>query len=191
MGLGPSSTRSILKSTAKLFASGSGLAFRGWNYITTSITFDPIALSSLTDLDGSVYLNREYGVTLVDGTWLAKKLFFQKISVMPVPLKVRGIGASKNKSGDFAFTTIYIPGIDEKGHKVYMSINCELHLVDGLKTNMLVGNDVLCIEGFAINLSTSSAFIHSCGVKIDINARQNSEFLRRKALVSASTIVPL
>ena len=54
---------------------------------------------------------------------------------------------------------------------------------------MLVGNDVLCTEGFAINLSNSSAFIHSCGVKIVINARQRSEFLKHRALASASTNV--
>ena len=189
-GSGLSSARPILKSTAKLSAPGSGLAFRGWSYVTTSITFDPTALPSLTDPDGSVCLDTGCGVTLVDRAWLARKLPFQKISVMPVPLKVRGIGASKHESRDFALTTIYIPGIDEKGREVYASISCELHLVDGLKANMLVGNDVLCTEGFAINLSTSSALIHSCGVKIDINARQHSKFLRRRALASAPTIVP-
>lgn len=119
-----------------------------------------------------------------------KKLFFQKINVMPVPLKVRGIGVSKHESRDFAFTTIYIPSIDKKSHKVYVSISCKLHLVDRLKANMLVSNNVLCIEGFAINLSTSSALIHSCDVKIDINARHHSEFLRQRTLASTPTIVP-
>lgn len=109
---------------------------------------------------------------------------------MPVLLKVRGIGASKHESGDLALTTIYIPGFDGNGREVYASITCELHLVDGLKANMLVGNDVLCTEGFAINLSSSSALIHSCGVSIDINARQHSKFLRHRALASASTIIP-
>ncbi len=90
---------------------------------------------------------------------------------MPVLLKVRSIGASKHKLKNFALTTIYIPGIDERGQEVYASISCKLHLVNGLKANMLVGNDVLYTEGFAINLSTFFALIHSCGVKIDINAR--------------------
>lgn len=90
---------------------------------------------------------------------------------MPVSLKVRGIGDSKHKSGDFALASIYIPGIDKKSREVYTSISCELHLVDGLKVNMLVYNDVLCTEGFAINLSTTSALIHRCSMKININAR--------------------
>ena len=85
--------------------------------------------------------------------------------------------------------TLYIPGTDEKGREVYASITCELHLVDGLKANMLVENDVLCTEGFAVNLYNSSALIHSCSVRIIITARQHSEFLRHRALVSASTII--
>lgn len=118
-----------------------------------------------------------------------KKLSSQKITTIPIPLKVRGIGASKHELGDFALTTIYIPRIDEKGREVYASISCELHLVDILKANMLVSNNVFCIEGFAINLSTSSALIHSYGLKIDINARQYSEFLRHRALASTPTII--
>lgn len=109
---------------------------------------------------------------------------------MPVPLKVRGIGASKHKSGHFALTTLYIPGTNKKGREVYASITCKLHLVDGLKANMLVGNDVLCTEGFAVNLYNSFALIQSCGVRININTRQHSEFLGHRALASASTIIP-
>ena len=187
---GLSSAKPILKSIAKLPTPGSGLAFKSWSYVTTFITFDPTALLSLTDPDSSVCLDTGCGVTLVDKAWLARKLLSQKISAMPVPLKVRDIGTLKHKSEDFALTTIYIPGIDEKGREVYASISCKLHLVDGLKANMLVSNNVLCTEGFAINLSTSSTLIHSCGMKIDINTRQHSEFLRQRALASATTIVP-
>lgn len=70
---------------------------------------------------------------------------------MPVPFKIRGISTSKHKSENFALTTVYISCFDKNGHEVYTSITCKLHLVDGLKANMLVGNDVLCIKGFAIN----------------------------------------
>lgn len=126
----------------------------------------------------------------MDRDWLTKKLPLQKISTILVLLKVRGIGASKHESRNFVLMMIYIPGINEKGCEVYASISYELHLVDGLKVNMLVGNDVLCIESFAIKLSTSSTLIHSCSVKININARQYSEFLRHKTLASTSTIMP-
>lgn len=111
----PSSPRPILCSAAKMSAPGSVLAFRGWSYATTSITFDPALLPAISDPDTSVCLDTGCGVSLVDKTWLAKKHPSQKISTMPVPLKVRGIGASRHESDEFALTALYIPGLDQEG----------------------------------------------------------------------------
>lgn len=145
---------------------------------------------SPTDLDGFVCLDTGCGVTLVDRNWLAMKLPSKKISTMPVPLKVMGIGVSKHELRYFALTTLYFPGTNEKGREVYASITYELHLVDRLKANILVENDIFCIESFSVNLYNYSALIHSCRVKINISARQHSEFLKHRALTSASTIIP-
>lgn len=97
---------------------------------------------------------------------------------MLVPLKVKSISASNYKSGDFALTTIYMLSNEEQSCEIYASINGNLYLIDGLKANMLVSNNMLYIEGFIINLFNSSTLIHSCGVKIDINAKQHLKFLR-------------
>lgn len=86
--------------------------------------------------------------------------------------------------------TIYIPNIDKRGCKFYVSISYELYLVNGLKANMLVTNDVLCKKGFAINFSICSVLIHSCSIRIDVSARQHSEFFRQKILASSSTLMP-
>lgn len=104
---------------------------------------------------------------------------------MPISLKIKGISALGHKSKNFLLTTIYILDINKRVRKVYISISFKLYLINGLKANILVGNNVFCTESFAINLSTSSALIYSCGVKIDINAKQHSEFLRNKALTKA------
>lgn len=184
------SARLILKSAAKLSTPSSSLAFTGWKYVTTSITLDPVALLSPTNPNGSVCLDTRYTVTVVDRNWHANKLFSQKISIMPVLLKLKGIGASKHKLEDFVLTMVYIPGIDKKDREVYVSISCKLHFVGKLKVNMLVGNYMFYTKGFTINLSTSSIFIDSCDIKIDINARQYSKLLRHRALASTSTILP-
>lgn len=188
-GSDPPSPRPILCSAAKLSTPGSSLAFRGWSYATTSITFDPALLPAISNPDTSICLDTGCGVSLVDKTWLAKKHPSQKISTMPVPLKVRGIGASRHESKEFALTTLYIPGLDREGSEVYTCIKCELHLVEGLKANMLIGNDILCTEGFTINLASISAHISSCGVTIVINARNHLQFLRRNVLANATTFI--
>lgn len=93
---------------------------------------------------------------------------------MPVPLKVRDIGASRHELGEFALTALYMPRLDQRGSKVYACVQCELHVVDGLKANMLIGNNVLRTEGFMINLASNSTQILSSGVTIVINARSHS-----------------
>lgn len=73
---------------------------------------------------------------------------------------------------------------------MYASIKCELHLVDGLQANILVGNDILSPEGFVININKNRVFIGSYKVTIPINAKQRGRFLRRKLLASGDNVVP-
>lgn len=107
-----------------------------------------------------------------------------------MPLKVRSIGASKHKSGEFALTMLYIPGLNQEGLEVYTCIKYELHPVEDLKANMLIGNNVFYTEGFSINLANASAYILSCKVDIIISARYHSEFLKCKVLANAAIFIP-
>lgn len=86
--------------------------------------------------------------------------------------------------------TIYISDIDKKVCEVYASISYKLHLIDRLKANILISNNVLYTKSFAINFFTSSIFLYSWGLKIDINTRQYSKIMRWKTLANSSTIVP-
>ena len=185
----PPFSRPILRSTAKLSTPGSGLAFRGWSYATTSITFDSAILPAISDPDTSVCLNTGCRVSLVDKAWLAKKHPSQKINTMPVPLKVRGIGASRHESGEFALTAFYMLGLDRESSEVYACVQCELHLVNGLKANILIRNNVLCTKGFTINLANASAHILSCGVTIVISARNHLQFLKRNVLTNITIFI--
>ena len=108
-----------------------------------------------------------------------------------MPLKVKGIGTSRHKSEEFALTVFNIPGLDREGSEVYACIKYELHLVEGLKRNILIGNNILCIEGFTINLARSSAHILSYGVAIVINARNHLQFLRQNILANATKFILL
>lgn len=88
---------------------------------------------------------------------------------MPVPLKIKGIGTLRHKSGEFALITIYVSSVNKNGRKVYMSITYKLHLVNRLKVNIPMSNDILYIEAFTINFSISSILLHTCGVRINIS----------------------
>lgn len=104
-------------------------------------------------------------------------------------LKVREIGASKHKSGEFAALSLYFPGKNSTGQLVYASLTCEIHLVEDLKANLLIGNDIMSLEGFVIDVKGKNALIGSCGVTVPIDARQREQFLTRKLLASQETVL--
>ncbi len=180
----------IIASKAVHQSFGSGLAFRGWTYATATVTLAPDHLPPDSNLESTAYLDTGCGVTLVDKGWLAKYLPAQKISTMSTPLKVRGIGASKHESGEFAVLSLYFPGKDNAGQLVYASLTCKIHLVEDLRANLLIGNDIMSPEGFVIDVKGKKALISSCEVTVPIDARQRGQFLARKLLTNQETIIP-
>ncbi len=168
----------------------SGLAFRGWTYATATVTLAPDHLPPDSNLKSTACLDTGYGVTLVDKNWLTKNLPTQKISTMSTPLKVRGIGASKHESREFAALSLYFPEKNNAGQLVYASITCEIHLVEDLRANLLIGNNIMFPEDFVIDVKGKKALIGSCKVTIPINARQHAQFLARKLLTNQETVVP-
>lgn len=186
----PASPIPIVESKAMTPSLGSGLAFWGWTYAIASITLVPQLFSLDLDPVATACLDTGCGVTLIDKAWLLSHLPHQKISIISTSLNVRGIRTSKHKSAQFAALFLYFPGKNETGQRVYASIKCELHLVNGLQANILVRNNILSSEGFMINLNKNRAFIGSYGVTIPINARQRKQFIRRKLFASDDNVVP-
>ena len=186
----PASPIPIIESKTIIPLLGSGLAFQGWTYVTASVTLVPQLIPPDSDPAATACPDTDCGVTLVDKAWLLSHLPHQKISTMSTLTNIRGIGTSKHESAQFAALSLYFPGEDQAGQQVYASIRCELHLVDGLRANILVGNNILSPEGFAININKNRALIRSCGVTIPINAKQRGQFFRRKLLASDENVVP-
>lgn len=86
---------------------GLGLAFQGWTYTTTLITFILEYLLSDANSDSIAYLNTKCKVLPVDKTWLLKRLPIQKINTMLIPLRIKGIRSSKHKSKEYATLFLY------------------------------------------------------------------------------------
>ena len=109
---------------------------------------------------------------------------------MSTPLKVRGIGASRHESDKFAALSLYFSGKDDARKLVYALLRCEIHLVEGLRANLLIGNDIILPENFVIDIEKKTTLIGSCRVIVPISTRQRGQFLTRKLLTSKSTVVP-
>lgn len=129
------------------------------------------------------------GITFVDKNRLLRQLLNQKIKEMSTPLKVRGIRASKYKSTQFAELFFFLPGENNREQKVYASFKYKLHLIESLRANMLISNDIIASESFVLNIGLGHAVVGSCGVKITIKARQKGQFLRKKLFAENNGIV--
>jgi phytoene dehydrogenase-like protein len=88
---------------------------------------------------------------------------------MAKPLTVRGIAENAHSTRDYAIVTIRIPGVDTKtGELAEAVVTRELHIVDDLRANILVGIDVMTPEDMDLEISVKSLKIGSCNVKANI-----------------------
>lgn len=158
--------------------------------MTTMVALQLAEIFDNPDASWFCCLDTGYGVTLVDRTWLLQKLPIVKLSKMSTLLKVRGIGSSKNESDEFALTALFFIGKDTARRVVFTYTDCKLHLVDGLKANMLIGNDIIGPEEISIDIAGQTAFISSCGVRISIDAKQRGQVVRRKVLSASPVVLP-
>ena len=104
-------------------------------------------------------------------------------------MKVRDISASKHESLEFAALSLYFPGKNDVGNLVYASLQCEIHLVKGLRANLLIGNNIMSPKAMVINPKKKTALIGVCGVIIDVNTKQRGQFLAKRLLTSQESII--
>lgn len=161
----------VIKSTASTKAVGSGYAFRDWNYATVIVCLTLGEIPLHTDVTSLCCLDTGCSVILVDLAWLFKKAPTEKILKIATPLKVRGIGASRHESDEFVSMSLYFSGVNSANRPAYAHVHKELHLVNGLKANLLVGNNILAAERVIIDLANKSAMISSCQMTISVAAR--------------------
>lgn len=128
------------------------------------MTLVPSVIRDYTSPAKSCCFDTGCGVTLVDYFWLAQQLLNQKISKMAVLLKVRRIGSTKHNSDDFVSVPLYFLGRDKNKQLVYAQIDRKLHLVDGLKADILIGNNIIGLQRISINIAKKTALVASCGV---------------------------
>lgn len=181
----PKSAHTIVQSKVQASQLGDGNGFRSWNYLEAVIQFFPSASTST-----SVCLDTGCGSTLADKDWIMSQIPRSEIKSMANPLHVRGIGAATHLSKDYIHVPFYFPGTNNDGKPVLAEIRREVHLVEGLKAKMLVGNDILVPEGFVLDLSNKAATISSCDTKIRISLKPRGQFISKRVLAAKDLVIP-
>ena len=154
------------------------------------MTLDLYYLPQDFDPKSTACLDMGYRVTLVDKSWLLRHVSRQKVSRMSTPLKVRRIGVLRHKSEEYIARFLYFLEIDSIGKPVYILLRCEIHLVEGLRANLSIENDIISLENFIIDIEKKTMLIGSCGIIVSISVRQRKQFLIRKLLTCELTVIP-
>lgn len=105
-------------------------------------------------------------------------------------MKIRRIGTSKHKSAQFMEISLFLLEESDKRQKVYVSMRCELQLVEDFRANILIGNDIFASESFMVDVGLGHTLVGSCGVKITIKARQIDQFLQGRLLAEKDEVIP-
>ena len=85
---------------------------------------------------------------------------------------------------------MYFSGKNNVGDLVYASLQYEIYLIEGLRANLLIGNDIMSPEAMVIDLGKMTALIGACRVTINVDAKQRGQFLAKRLLTSQESVIP-
>ncbi len=135
------------------------------------------------------YLDTGCSVTLVDRAFLNGNYPDLPIREMASPITVRGLGSNKHETSEYIVTSLYFPSQDAD---MVMLAPREIHIVNNLKANLLIGIDIMVPEKIDILASQSKAVIGSCGMIIPIEVRTRAgRAILHPVYIKKSITVPL
>lgn len=127
----------------------------------------------------------------MDRAWLLEKVPMEKNLKMATSLKIKGIRSSRHKSDEFVSMSLYFSTTDLTNCLAYTYIYQKLYIVERLKANLLISNNILAIKRVIIDLASKSAMISSCQMTISVAARPRGYLVQKKVLVNKSLTISL
>jgi hypothetical protein len=158
-----------------------GYTFRGRRYAQVQIK-----LRSLSNDSKIVCVNTGYAISLIDRKFLRKFLPTVPISTMPTPMSVKGIREKQHNANQFAILDFYLPASDN----LVAHFCREIHIVDDLDANALLGLDIAVLEGWTIDLDAQKMMLPHCS-RVIIPIITCSKGPKTQALVFTAAAVKL
>ena len=136
--------------------------FRGWHYATAD------AKLLLDRPIHAICLDTGCTMSLVDWKFLAAHDPEATISKMASLVKVCGIGHDTHLADEYTKIAIFLPGKDRHIARIHQ----ELHLVDNLGLNILLGINILAPEDVSMSPGSKMATIGSCdSIELDLTVQ--------------------
>ena len=158
--------------------------FRDWTHIKVNIILSENVTSR------KECLNIEIKFILIDRAFFKKQTSDIFIWIMIVFLIVRGLDINKHQINEYALIFIYIKSKDENGKTTRTCFRKEVHIVNDLKINMLIDNDVMKLKNINVSSSKRIAYIENCKIIISVKIKSfeisviKSIHLRKTTIIS-------
>ena len=161
--------------------------FRNWQYVIAQLSLTEDASNTSKCIDSEVE------ITLANTQFFKAQIKnFVSIRIMIILITVRSLEANRHSSDKYVIVSMYFKSKNVHENAMRAMITREVHLIDELKINILIDNDILDSKLFDISMFNKSTYIESCDVTISItiaNSRYQTKLIHciKIELISAHT----
>ena len=138
--------------------------FRKWKYVRVSTTLSFIIESKHVCLDTNV------NIILVDREFFKRQTSNISIRTMTISISIRDLDTAQHWFSDYVIIFIYFSS-KKNEIVVKVMITREIHLIDNLRINMLIENDLMKSKKIDINVTKRIVHIDSCDVIVALNVK--------------------
>jgi len=106
-------------------------------------------------------------------------------------LNICNLNIYNYKFNKYTIVDFYINNIDKQENSTCVHFRQEIYLVDNLKANIFIDNNILDLEEIVIDFLTKIAFIKSCSVIISIKVKSclYNNVVKQLVILQSTTIV--
>ena len=115
-------------------------------------------------------LNIDVDVILINRKFLKAQASNVQIKII-IFFSVRELNINRYFIFEYVIVFIYFVDKNTVDKKIKTCFRREIHIVDDLKTNMLIENDIIDSKNFIINLNNKTVRINNCDVIVSIEIR--------------------
>ena len=172
----------IVTSTAPPSPQDPGYGYRGYRYATAMAS-----IGSPVNDQKSICADSGCVMSLIDRQFLQKYSPTSTVHTMRSRIRVRGVGNRLHEASQYAFVDFYFPTTN--GCAAHF--RREVHIVDDLSANALIGSDILYPEGWILEIPNEQAVLtHNMGLKVKLTVLTRGEKVRRKIYTGEKISVP-
>lgn len=142
--------------------------FREYQYVTAQLSFAEDAFVS----KHLKCLNTKTELTIINKAFFLFQ-FKKFIRTMTIKITIRGIDTNKHRTKKYVISSIYFREKNDQRREMRICIGKKIHLIEDLKTKILIETNVLISKKFVLNFEKSIAVMKNCSVIIFIMTKRH------------------